>query len=359
MTVDRQSIGVCETASMFQTPEKLSATPDARRTSRSARSASGHPKPRGVSIKTEADDALSDALASLGLRSRVFCWSELSATWALDAPAGNFAHFHLVTEGDAWLHLPSRSTPLRVRTGDLVVLPRGRGHVLSGSRQRPLQPTASLANITLRSGLILIRNDGDGPMTRVICGSFSARHQEGSWLLAQLPDVLNVKGRNRAAVPWLTGVIDLLGQEARHPGLGRGAVMTRLTDILLIRVLRQWLERSPNQRGWLVALRDPQIGAALSLIHRRLERAWTVDALAKGVAMSRSAFADRFTKLIGAPPLRYIARSRMNRAAEMLRTTSVPIEQIGAELGYATTAAFHKAFKRQFGVAPGSYRKAR
>ena len=134
--------------------------------------------------------------------------------------------------------------------------------------------------------------------------------------------------------------------------------MTRLTDILLIRVLRQWLERSPNQRGWLVALRDPQIGAALALIHRGLERAWTVDALAKHVAMSRSAFADRFTKLVGQPPLRYVARARMNRAAELLQTTSLPIDQIAIERGYATTAAFSKAFKRQFGVAPGSYRKA-
>jgi AraC-like DNA-binding protein len=300
---------------------------------------------------------LSDALGSLGLRSRVFCWSELSASWALDAPAGDFAHFHLVTDGDAWLHLPSRAVPLRLTNGDLVVLPRGTGHVLSDSRDRPVDPSASLADIKRQGGLTLIRNDGRGPITRVICGSFSARHQEGSWLLTQLPDVLSVKGRNRATVPWLAGIVDLFWQEARHPGLGRGAVMTRLTDILLIRVLRQWLERSPNQRGWLVALRDRHIGAALSLIHRRLDRAWTVDELAKHVAMSRSAFADRFAKLVGEPPLRYIARTRMNRAAELLRTTSLPVEHIGTERGYATTAAFSKAFKRQFGVAPGAYRK--
>jgi AraC-like DNA-binding protein len=121
-------------------------------------------------------------------------------------------------------------------------------------------------------------------------------------------------------------------------------------------VLRHWLEHAPNQRNWLVALRDSRIGAALTLIHKNLARHWTVTDLAKHVAMSRSAFATRFRDLLGESPLRYIARWRMIRAAELLRTTTQPLDEVAATLGYATPTAFHKAFKRQLGVTPAAYR---
>src|SRR5206468_8439634 len=256
-------------------------------------SGGGHAK---VSLEADASDALSDALRSMGLRSRIFCRSELSPPWALAAPAGDFAHFHLISAGDGWLHLPERRLPIRLAAGDLVLLPRGKGHVLSDSRDRGATPLAHLANIKSRGAMTVLTKGGRGPATRIICGSFHARRGDGVSLLA-LPDVLHVKGRNGKPPEWLASVSALLAQEAQRPRLGRGTIMTRLTDVLMIRVLRHWIESSPDQHGWLLALRDSRIGAALSLIRKNPGHAWTVGQLARQVAMSRSAFAARFGAL--------------------------------------------------------------
>jgi len=299
---------------------------------------------------------LSDALQSLGLHSRIFCRSELVTPWTLVAPAGDYTHFHVVSEGDGWLHLSRRRVPIRLTAGDVVVLPRGTGHVLSDRRDRGATPVVDLASLPSRGGMTLVTTGGRGPVTRLICGSFHAKRRNGTSLLSQLPDVLHVKGRHGRAPAWLTGVTGLLAQEAQRPRLGRGAVMAHLTDVLMLRVLRHWLENAPDQRNWLVALRDSRIGAALTLIHKNLAQPWTVNVLAKQVAMSRSAFATRFSELVGESPLRYIARWRMVRAAELLRTTTQPLDEVAATLGYAAPPAFHKAFKRQFGVAPAAYR---
>jgi AraC-like DNA-binding protein len=309
-----------------------------------------------VSIETERHDVLSDALQSLGLHSRIFCRSELIAPWTLVAPAGEYAHFHVVSEGSAWLHMPKRRGPIRLTAGDVVMLPHGTGHTLSDRRDRDATPVVNLARVPSRGGMTLITNGGRGPATRLICGSFHARHRTGASLLSQLPDVLHVEGRHGRAASWLAGVTGLLAEEARRLRLGRGAVMAHLTDVLMLRVLRHWLEHAPNQRHWLVALRDSRIGAALTLIHKNLAQPWTVNVLAKQVAMSRSAFATRFSELVGESPLRYVARWRMVRAAELLRTTTQPLDEVAATLGYAAPPAFHKAFKRQFGVAPAAYR---
>jgi AraC-like DNA-binding protein len=312
-----------------------------------------------VSIEADAHDVLSDAMRSLALRSQIFCSSELTAPWTLAAPAGDFAHFHVVGEGDGWLHLSKVRSPVRLAAGDLIVLPRGTGHVLSDSARPSGQSLANLAKLNPRGGsMTVITNGGRGPTTRIICGSFHARRRNGTALIAQLPELLHVKARDGQSPAWIGNIIGLLTEEAQRPRLGRGAAMTRLSDVLLIRVLRRWIESSRDQRDRIVALRDSRIGKAVAMIRQNLGRAWTVDELARLVAMSRSAFAASFSDLVGEPPLRYIARARIQRAAELLSTTSAPIEEIGFDLGYATTAAFHKSFKRHFGTTPGSYRRS-
>lgn len=314
---------------------------------------------RGVVVEIEPDDVLTDALNALGLRSRVFCRSELITPWALDVPAGDYAHFHIIDRGGGSLFVHEGREPIRLRAGDVVVLPRGRGHVLSdGPAVTPVR-LGSVATTSRPGRVSVIRNSTRGPATRMICGSFELRHREGASVLLQLPEVLHVRGHDGRPPAWLAATVELLVFEAHHLRPGRSAVMTRLTDILLIQVLRHWLERSSGARRWLIAVRDKQIGAALSLIHRHLEREWTVHELARQIGMSRSAFADRFKALLGEPPLSYIARWRMLRAAQWLRETETPVVEIASRIGYADAGAFSKTFKRHIGTTPAAYRRAR
>jgi AraC-like DNA-binding protein len=157
---------------------------------------------------------------------------------------------------------------------------------------------------------------------------------------------------------WMQGTLRLMAAEARELRPGGEAVITRLGDILVIQAIRSWIETDPAARtGWLGALQDRQIGRAISLIHRDPGRAWTVASLADEVAMSRSAFAARFTELVGEPAMQYVSRWRMHVAVDSLREEGATVAELADRLGYRSEAAFSRAFKRIVGASPGAVRR--
>jgi AraC-like DNA-binding protein len=156
----------------------------------------------------------------------------------------------------------------------------------------------------------------------------------------------------------MQSTLRLMAAEARELRPGGEAVITRLADILVVQALRYWLESDPAaQSGWLGALQDKQIGRAIALIHREPARPWTVASLAHELAMSRSAFAARFTELVGEPVMQYIARWRMQLALSSLRDEGGTVGELANQLGYRSEAAFARAFKRVIGVPPGAIKR--
>jgi AraC-like DNA-binding protein len=173
-----------------------------------------------------------------------------------------------------------------------------------------------------------------------------------------LPRLIRVESKNAPEQEWLRSTLRFIGAEARELRMGGETVITRLADILVIQAIRSWIASAPAARsGWLGALRDPQIGRAIALVHRDPARAWTLAALARSAAMSRSAFAARFTTLMGEPAMRYVTRCQMNAAAAWLEQEDLPLGELTRRLGYQSEAAFSRAFKRCLGVAPGSLRR--
>ena len=135
-------------------------------------------------------------------------------------------------------------------------------------------------------------------------------------------------------------------------------MITRLADILVIQAIRAWIAHDPSARsGWLGALRDPQIGRAIALVHRDPGRTWTLASLAGAVGMSRSAFSARFTELVGEPAMHYVARAKMHAATTWLKEERATLGELAGRLGYESEAAFSRAFKRLIGVAPGAARR--
>jgi AraC family transcriptional regulator, alkane utilization regulator len=309
-------------------------------------------------VKVESADVLTEVLSTLGIQGRVFCRSELSAPWSLDLSPSGFAHFHVVERGEAWIRLEKESTAVELRCGDLIILPHGGGHVLYDHPHTPPVPLDQV--LPERSaGYPLIRHGGGGAETQLICGSFQFENAAESPLLSLLPSLIHVGGSGSEAESWLASTLQILAFEARQPRPGAKTVISRLTEIIFVQAVRAWMENQPaDQRGWLGALRDTQIGAALELIHRAPERSWSVAMLAREVAMSRSPFAARFQALVGEPPLAYLTRWRMHRAARLLQSDNLSVGEVAERVGYESAAAFSKAFRRRFSLAPSVYRQA-
>jgi AraC-like DNA-binding protein len=192
----------------------------------------------------------------------------------------------------------------------------------------------------------------------MICGDLNFSHPAAEWLVPLFPKVIHAKAPVDHSMEWLYGTLRFMAVEAANLRPGGEAILTRLADILVIHAIRSWIEQSPQQQaGWLSALRDPCISRAIGLIHQAPDNNWTVASLAKAVGMSRSAFSELFSKLVGEPAMHYVVKYRMHLAIDYLKQGDRSIEEIAFRLGYHSVEGFSRAFKRSRGFAPGSVRE--
>lgn len=312
----------------------------------------------GVVASLEMPDALADVLDMLKPRGRVYCCSEMSAPWAMSLPADGYARFHVIEHGGAWLRIEGARQVNALASGDLVIVPHGNGHVLADSPKTKPIPIIRLVKGKADTAISL-QHGGGGPQTLMICGSFQIVNPEHNPLLAVLPPLIHIPSGAEGLDEWLEPTLKMLGYEARHPRTGSETLVDRLIDIILVQAVRVWVEKQPHdQGGWLGALRDPQIGAVIGLIHREPQRNWSVSAMAREVAMSRSIFAAKFSSLVGEPPLTYLTHWRLWQASRLLAEGNLSVGETAIRVGYESEAAFSKAFKRHFGQSPLAYRRA-
>src|SRR5262245_50550989 len=311
----------------------------------------------GVAVSLEKPDALMDVLDMLKPRGRVYCCSEMSAPWAMSLPADGYARFHFIERGGAWLRVDGAKQATPLASGDLVILPHGNGHVLADSPKTKPVPINRLIKGKANSPCS-VRHGGGGAQTLMACGSFQFEYVGTNPLLSVLPPLIHIRGGRGQPDEWVEPTRKMLAYEARHPRPGSETLIARLIDIILVQAVRVCVEAQPyDQAGWLGALRDPQIGAALGLIHREPHQNWSVSALAREVAMSRSIFAAKFSSLVGAPPLTYLTRWRLWQASRLLAEGNLSVRETALRVGYESEAAFSKAFKRHFGQSPLAYRR--
>jgi len=259
------------------------------------------------------------------------------------------------------LQVEGTADPVVLGAGDLVVITQGSPHTMRNARPTQVIDVFDLAkqhNVD-RNGMF--RCGGKGPLTRLVCGGMQFENGTTNPLLAVLPSLLHVKATKQVGRTWLRLTLKYVLEELNSGGAGAAEVVTRLADILFIQAVRSYFEENADRAefGWLAAVRDEQIGRALALLHAHPTEPWTIASLARRVAISRSAFADKFTDLVGEPPLRYLTRLRINAAAERLRTNHDKLKAIAAAAGYESVTAFTRAFRRHMGMTPGEYRVGR
>jgi AraC-like DNA-binding protein len=247
-----------------------------------------------------------------------------------------------------------------LEAGDIAVLPGGAAHELWNGRVSQLIDSAELLPKLLTGAILSERGGGGGRVTRFICGYIGCDRQATRLFLAGLPPLFKVNIRRHASGEWIESAIRHLASERESARAGRRALLATLAEALFIETLRQYMADLPRQRtGWLAAARDPAVGRALGAIHREPAQPWTVASLAEHAGMSRSVFAERFTRLLGESPLTYVARCRMQLGARLLETTDDTVLQVALNAGYESEAAFNRAFKREFDPPPARYRTQR
>jgi AraC-like DNA-binding protein len=283
--------------------------------------------------------------------------SELTAPWGMTLPPmPGYMWFHVPTSGRVLLVTDGAETELR--PGDFTLVPHGEGHGLLSEPGAPAPGILDIERESVSDRYELIRHGGGGAPTTLICGAVRFDHPAARSLVEILPRTIHLESVGSPRLEWMQSTLRLMALEAGELRPGGEAVITRLADILVVQAIRSWLETDPAaESGWLGALQDRQIGRAIALIHREPERRWTVASLAHELAMSRSAFAARFTELVGEPVMQYVARWRMQVALSALRDEGATVGELASRLGYRSEAAFARAFKRVMGFAPGSVRR--
>ena len=313
-------------------------------------------------------DALSDVFAAVRLTGGAFLDAEFSAPWCIAAQIGpedcrplgrmpaQVIAYHYVVAGDMHVRVAD-APPLRAEAGEIVLLPRNDPHVLGSAPD--LAPTRFDPFIQAEDALApaSLRHGGGGETTRIVCGFLGCEVPRNP-LLATLPAVLTLDVRRGAGGDWIGHTFRHAAEEFAQGGIGSAAVLGKLAELLFIEAVRRYLAMLPEGRtGWLAGLRDRMVGRALTLLHARVAHPWTTEELAREVGLSRSAFAQRFTDLLGMPPMHYLANWRLQLAALRLRDSPASMARIAADVGYESDAAFNRAFKRAFGVTPAAWRR--
>jgi AraC-like DNA-binding protein len=255
---------------------------------------------------------------------------------------------HLIEEGERVLRIDGDPHAERVSRGDVILLPRGDRHHISDAGKR--------AHATVPAGAA--EHDATAPEpARWLCGTFTIGDPQASHLLASLPAVIILRGARGQALEGLEVARRMLLFEMQSPSQGSAVMVARILDLLFIQILRAWAAGTDAEPNWLAGALDPQIGRALSAIHREPGHDWTVEELARACSLSRSAFAARFVARVGKPPATYLAHVRLDAATDLLRDTSLPVTLIAENVGYTSEAAFSRAFKHRYGTPPARWRR--
>lgn len=319
-------------------------------------------------------DVLSEILRAVRLTGAVYFDITAHEPWVAESPATSaictnvmpaFEHvvsFHIMLDGWCWVQLADMSDPvLRLEAGDAVIIPGGEAHFMTSQKGVRSQPDMQLYRRSTDKPLPYIIKEfgGQGATSRFVCGYLGCDAKPFNPILGALPRLMAVKASSVGG-QLIHDLLRVALQESTHSSAGGETILSKLSELMFLQAIRQYIETLPSEaKGFLSGLRDRQIGAALTLMHARPSEDWTLDTLAREAALSRSAFAERFTEMMGVPPMQYLGNWRLQLAARALERPGVSIAQAAAEVGYESEAAFNRAFKRLVGVPPGTWRKSR
>lgn len=280
---------------------------------------------------------------------------DAGGTWAFRFAADRLFRCFAVASGHCWLWVDGASEPVLLRAGDFVALPHEPAFCFASDPA--VAPVDILSVITAPLKGEIFRWQGGGDCL-VLSGLFTFAGEDARVLLEALPPLVHLQNEaDRQAMRWY---LERMMTTLRDPQPGHVLIAEHLAQLMLIEILRLHVrDRGAAGVGWLSALADQQLRVALAAMHQEPGRRWTLESLATGAGMSRSAFALRFKQKVGTSAMEYLGRWRMLLAADRLLHSTDPVSTIAFSLGYESESAFGFAFKRTMGLSPRQYCAAR
>jgi AraC-like DNA-binding protein len=316
-------------------------------------------------------DALSDVLRVMRLKGGVFLHGDFSDPWCLGVsiapdsctpylgPSAHLIAYHYVLEGAMRVRMRD-GVDLDVEAGQSVLFPRNDPHLLGSDPGLEPVPGEQVVQSPAHGGLSRIVLGGGGTTTRIICGFLGSEDVRGNPVIAALPAALRLDVRHDVAAEWVRQSFRYAAEEIAAGRPGSETVMAKLSELLLVEAIRRYVETLPEEAtGWFAGLRDPFLARAIARLHADVAAPWTVEELGRQVGLSRSALGDRFTRLLGVAPMQYLAAWRIQVAAHELLASGKSIAQVAQQVGYESEASFTRAFKRELGQPPATWRRER
>ncbi|MGV3709888.1 MAG: AraC family transcriptional regulator [Gemmatimonas sp.] len=310
-------------------------------------------------------DPMSDVLGAVRLTGAYFYLVEASTQWSILTAAAcdllprvlpdaeHLISYHILVSGSCWCGIEG-DEQVEMRAGDVILFPHGDPHYMS-SHEGLMIHDARHTSASARFPNTVVLGDDSSRDTVFICGFLGCDVRPFNPLVSSLPRMLRVPG---IAAGWLSQFTRQAVTESRYPRVGSNTMLTRMAELMFIEVMRHFVAELPGeQRGWLRGLRDEIVGPALVRLHEHPDRDWTIANLAQEVATSRTVLAERFSELVGIPPMLYLTRWRLQLASQRLLRSSAKIATVATQVGYDSEAAFSRAFKRETGLSPAAWRE--
>ncbi|MGH7678864.1 MAG: AraC family transcriptional regulator, partial [Gemmatimonadaceae bacterium] len=315
-------------------------------------------------------DPLSDVISAVRLNGAYFYQVEAAHPWSVSTVAArelvprvlpdaeHLMPYHILLSGSCWAGVTGEKQ-VHMKAGDVVVFPHGDAHVMSSAEWRGTPQEGGATSTAQRYADTVLLGPAGSRDTTFVCGFLGCDVRPFNPLLASLPRRMYVPGIARG---WLSQLPTQVVAESRTVGgrVGRETVLTRMAELMFIEGVRHHLEQPASApAGWLAGLVDSVVGPALSQLHERPGHSWTLAELARTTAASRTVLSERFSRVIGVPPMLYLKRWRLQLAAERLARSSAKVATVATQAGYESEAAFSRAFKQETGLSPASWRRAR
>jgi len=278
-------------------------------------------------------NSLGETLHHLKLSSVFYCKSDLRGSWGISLPSmPGTSIFHIITSGSCLIEYEKQVIELKV--GDFIFIPKGQGHIFRSDSNAKTPDLFDLPRnqISHNYETMALGHDDGKEKTTMLCGVVRLEHPSAELIINSMPDMIYLESSKSSFTSWMNHTVRLISVEAEQTQIGGETILTRLAD-----------------RGWLFALKDERIGKSLSLIHTNPGRQWTIESLGKEIGMSRTAFATRFTKLVGEPMLQYLTKWRMNLAVMRFKDGEKVTPELIEQLGYKSESAFRRTFKKVTG----------